>query len=124
MTFPPPVLKSITIVPLDSEDTGGRFRIWLTVDEGTPPVLVWDRKVEGQFPELKVLVSCSRPPRYHGNAELWALRRNSAFGIISSLIGRLVTQTNEWMWDWEMFCGSVCSTVVSDQNFNFTFQPH
>jgi hypothetical protein len=27
--------------------------------------------------------------------EPWALRRNSVFGIISSLIGRLVTQTNE-----------------------------
>ena len=68
MTFSPSVLKSITIVPLDSEDTGGRFRIWLTVNEGTPPVLVWDRKVEGQFPELKVLVSSSRSPGYYDNA--------------------------------------------------------
>ncbi|KAI0002995.1 hypothetical protein BJV74DRAFT_814739 [Russula compacta] len=55
LTFPPPALKSITIVPLNAEDTAGRFRIWLTVTEGTPPILVWDRKVEGQFPELKVL---------------------------------------------------------------------
>ena len=97
MTFPPSVLKSITIVPLDSEDTGGRFRIWLTVDEGTPPVLVWDRKVEGQFPELKVLVSFSDIMTMFLKRGSWALRRNSAFGIIFSLIGRLVTQTNEWV---------------------------
>lgn len=55
-------------MPLSSEDTAGRFRIWLAIDEDTPPVLVWDRKVEGQFPELKVLVSFSRSPRYDGNA--------------------------------------------------------
>lgn len=63
LTFPPPALKSVTIVALDSEDTAGRFRVWLTVKEDAPPVLVWDRKVEGQFPELKVLVSafCDRP---------------------------------------------------------------
>ncbi len=54
--------------PLSSEDTAGRFRIWLAIDEDTPPVLVWDRKVEGQFPELRVLVSFSRSPRYDGNA--------------------------------------------------------
>ena len=50
-------------MPLDSEDTAGRFRVWLTVKEDGPPVLVWDRKVEGQFPELKILVSafCDRP---------------------------------------------------------------
>ena len=29
--------------------------MWLYVD-GQPPNLVWDRKVEGGFPELKVLV--------------------------------------------------------------------
>ncbi|KAI0303146.1 Rdx family-domain-containing protein [Russula brevipes] len=55
VTFPAPALKSITIVPLNAEDAAGRFRIWLTVNEGAPPILVWDRKVEGQFPELKVL---------------------------------------------------------------------
>jgi predicted Rdx family selenoprotein len=59
VTFPPPALKSITIVPLNAEDAAGRFRIWLTVNEGAPPILVWDRKVEGEFPELKVLVSFS-----------------------------------------------------------------
>ncbi|THH14964.1 hypothetical protein EW146_g5443 [Bondarzewia mesenterica] len=55
LTFPPPVLGSITIVPLDSEETAGRFRVWLTPDSGAQPILVWDRKVEGKFPELKEL---------------------------------------------------------------------
>ncbi|KAF8609339.1 hypothetical protein BDV93DRAFT_518172 [Ceratobasidium sp. AG-I] len=56
ITFPPPALTSITLIPLNSPETGGRFRVWLssssTLDE---PTLVWDRKVEGGFPELKVL---------------------------------------------------------------------
>ncbi|KAH8999366.1 Rdx family-domain-containing protein [Lactarius akahatsu] len=55
LTFPPPTIRSITIIPLNSEDTAGRFRVWLTVDEGSSPILMWDRKVEGNFPELKVL---------------------------------------------------------------------
>ena len=59
LTFPPPTIQSITIVPLNSEDTAGRFRVWLTVGEGLLPILMWDRKVEGHFPELKVLVSNS-----------------------------------------------------------------
>ena len=46
-------------MPLNAEDTAGRFRVWLFLD-GKPPVLVWDRKVEGGFPELKVLVSSFR----------------------------------------------------------------
>ncbi|KAH9978047.1 Rdx family-domain-containing protein [Lactifluus volemus] len=55
LTFPPPVLKSTTIIPLNSEDTAGRFRIWLTLSDESKPILVWDRKVEGKFPELKDL---------------------------------------------------------------------
>lgn len=43
-------------MPLNAEETAGRFRVWLFLD-GKAPVLVWDRKVEGSFPELKVLVS-------------------------------------------------------------------
>ena len=43
-------------MPLNAEDTAGRFRVWLYLGLG-PPLLVWDRKVEGGFPELKVLVS-------------------------------------------------------------------
>ncbi|PIL36789.1 hypothetical protein GSI_00479 [Ganoderma sinense ZZ0214-1] len=54
LTFPTPALKVINIMPLNSEETGGRFRVWLFLD-GQPPALVWDRKVEGGFPELKLL---------------------------------------------------------------------
>lgn len=43
-------------MPLNSDDTAGRFRVWLEVGDGSP-VLIWDRKVNGGFPELKVLVS-------------------------------------------------------------------
>ena len=43
-------------MPLNSDDTAGRFRVWLEVG-GRPPILIWDRKVNGGFPELKVLVS-------------------------------------------------------------------
>ncbi len=64
MTFPPPALQSITLVPLDADDAAGRFRIWLTMNEDGPPILVWDRKVEGQFPELKHLVSF---PSFYGD---------------------------------------------------------
>jgi hypothetical protein len=95
VTFQPPVLQSITLVPLDSGDAAGRFRIWLTVNENEPPIMVWDRKVEGQFPELKHLVSF---PSLYGDflkREMWALRRNSGFGIISSQTGRLAIQTRE-----------------------------
>lgn len=54
LTFPPPELAAISVVPLTSDETAGRFRIWIFV--GSSPILAWDRKVEGGFPELKVLV--------------------------------------------------------------------
>ena len=54
LTFPPPELASISVIPLTSDETAGRFRVWVFADVG--PTLVWDRKVEGGFPELKVLV--------------------------------------------------------------------
>lgn len=54
LTFPPPELASISVVPLISDETAGRFRVWVFTDAS--PALVWDRKVEGGFPELKVLV--------------------------------------------------------------------
>ncbi len=57
LTFPTPVIKAISILPLNSEETGGRFRVWLFPSAQEAPVLIWDRKVEGGFPELKVLVS-------------------------------------------------------------------
>ncbi|KAI0773908.1 Rdx family-domain-containing protein [Fomes fomentarius] len=54
LTFPTPAIRAINIIPLNAEDTAGRFRVWLFLDCRLP-VLVWDRKVEGGFPELKVL---------------------------------------------------------------------
>jgi len=54
ITFPPPALTSISLIPLNSPETGGRFRVWLSAS-ADPPLLVWDRKIEGGFPELKVL---------------------------------------------------------------------
>lgn len=55
LTFPPPTIESITLIPLNSEETAGRFRVWL-YRETEPAQLMWDRKVEGGFPELKLLV--------------------------------------------------------------------
>jgi predicted Rdx family selenoprotein len=57
LTFPPPALASVALVPLNTEDTAGRFRVWLTLEGAAQPTLVWDRKVEGRFPEMKELVS-------------------------------------------------------------------
>jgi predicted Rdx family selenoprotein len=59
LTFPPPELASISVVPLTSDETAGRFRVWVFADPS--PTLVWDRKVEGGFPELKVLVEMVLP---------------------------------------------------------------
>ncbi|KZO94980.1 hypothetical protein CALVIDRAFT_483516 [Calocera viscosa TUFC12733] len=53
LTFPPPAIKGITLVPLNSPETGGRFRVWLSGESGLK--LMWDRKVAGGFPELKEL---------------------------------------------------------------------
>ncbi|KAM0793513.1 hypothetical protein ACM66B_000952 [Microbotryomycetes sp. NB124-2] len=72
LTFPPTLLsvegtqdvkkglQAITLVPRSKPETGGRFRVWLyqepTNDSSdSVPTLVWDRKTEGGFPELKVL---------------------------------------------------------------------
>jgi predicted Rdx family selenoprotein len=95
LTFPPPVLHTITLVPLNSEDTAGRFRVWLSLgpggDEGEAqgiptPVVVWDRKKEGGFPELKVLVGVL-DSLHLLNIQLCGLSftyRNSGFGITSN----------------------------------------
>ncbi|WOO80884.1 uncharacterized protein LOC62_03G004411 [Vanrija pseudolonga] len=54
LTFPPPLIGSITLQPLNTPETGGQFRVW--IDMGVNRwQLVWDRKTEGGFPELKVL---------------------------------------------------------------------
>ncbi|TNY23186.1 Rdx family-domain-containing protein [Rhodotorula diobovata] len=71
LTFPPPALHSITLVPRNAPETGGRFRVWLlryrsleqeyddTVGKGKERwngwELVWDRKIERGFPEMKDL---------------------------------------------------------------------
>ncbi|PPQ79539.1 hypothetical protein CVT25_003421 [Psilocybe cyanescens] len=55
LTFPPPTIGAITLIPLNKDDTAGRFRVWLSIPGLDSAVLVWDRKVEGGFPELKVL---------------------------------------------------------------------
>ncbi|WVO21004.1 uncharacterized protein IAS62_002306 [Cryptococcus decagattii] len=55
LTFPNPILRSITLMPLNAPETGGRFRVWVDVGKGKGDKLVWDRKTEGGFPELKVL---------------------------------------------------------------------
>ncbi|KIK08584.1 hypothetical protein K443DRAFT_85093 [Laccaria amethystina LaAM-08-1] len=55
LTFPPPVIGTISLIPLNTDETAGRFRLWLSILDSQAPLLVWDRKVEGGFPELKVL---------------------------------------------------------------------
>ncbi|KAJ7919388.1 Rdx family-domain-containing protein [Mycena leptocephala] len=54
LTFPPPIIGCIALLPRNSEETAGRFRVWVTKTSEVPQ-LAWDRKVEGGFPELKVL---------------------------------------------------------------------
>ena len=94
LTFPTPTLKVISILPLNSEETGGRFRVWVFLD-GKPPALVWDRKVEGGFPELKLLVSTeffSEAAVTHHDRHI---TRNNVSAIIYSLGSRSATLTNE-----------------------------
>ncbi|KAJ7019645.1 Rdx family-domain-containing protein [Mycena alexandri] len=66
LTFPPPTIGCIALLPRNSDETAGRFRVWVSTtstssSEASPqsdawaPKLAWDRKVEGGFPELKVL---------------------------------------------------------------------
>ncbi|KIR28708.1 selenoprotein W [Cryptococcus deuterogattii 99/473] len=45
LTFPNPILRSITLMPLNAPETGGRFRVWVDVGKGKGDELVWDRKV-------------------------------------------------------------------------------
>jgi predicted Rdx family selenoprotein len=98
LTFPPPTLTSISLIPQNSQETSGRFRVWLSYipqksgsqptqaedesqglsskkqgdseakertqdkstttsqDAVTVTELLWDRKTNGGFPELKDLV--------------------------------------------------------------------
>lgn len=45
LTFPNPILRSITLMPLNAPETGGRFRVWVDVGKGKGDELAWDRKV-------------------------------------------------------------------------------
>lgn len=77
MTFPstyPSGLSAITLVPCTTVETSGRFRVWLYLNRSIEQEfldtaqsngkkdlwdgaeLVWDRKIEGGFPEMKELV--------------------------------------------------------------------
>lgn len=60
-------LKAISLLPRSAPETGGRFRVWLyRQSDGREEEfaswggaeLVWDRKLEGGFPEMKELVRC------------------------------------------------------------------
>jgi len=60
LTFPPPIIGCVALLPRNSDETAGRFRVWVTKTPtgeaaAAAPQLAWDRKVEGGFPELKVL---------------------------------------------------------------------
>jgi hypothetical protein len=62
ITFPPPTIKSSLLIPITTPDPAGRFRVWLLEEpqgqgEEIQSLLLWDRKLEDGFPELKVLVS-------------------------------------------------------------------
>ena len=52
LTFPrstdpaAPGLSSITLLPRNAPETGGRWRVWLFMDALSPGQLVWDRKIE------------------------------------------------------------------------------
>lgn len=73
------------MIPLQKEETAGRFRVWLSIPGFESPQLMWDRKVEGGFPELKILVSIVTPQSY---MILKTFSRNSAFVTNYSLVNR------------------------------------
>lgn len=63
-------IACIALLPRSAEEQGGRFRIWLYRREGNGKAeLVWDRKLEGGFPEMKPLV-CPSPCRLRESALL------------------------------------------------------
>lgn len=47
------------LIPSVAPELAGRFRVWLIESEqgNENTTLMWDRKLEDAFPELKVLVS-------------------------------------------------------------------
>ncbi|KAM0753394.1 hypothetical protein T439DRAFT_324034 [Meredithblackwellia eburnea MCA 4105] len=88
-------LKAITLLPRSAPETAGRFRVWLyryrTIEQEFEESvgkeswdgaeLVWDRKVEGGFPELKVLKQRIRnliaPGHHLGHSDKDAFTKSS-----------------------------------------------
>ncbi|BEI97169.1 hypothetical protein CcaverHIS631_0207580 [Cutaneotrichosporon cavernicola] len=85
LTFPPPLIASITLQPHNTPETGGMFRVWL--DRGNGFDLVWDRKTEGGFPELKVLKQRARnlvqPDMHLGHSDKGGKQKEGAAGAES-----------------------------------------
>lgn len=52
-------ISAITIMPRADPATAGRFRVWLYKADSdvNNPILIHDRKIEGGFAEMKVIVS-------------------------------------------------------------------
>ncbi|CAG7849438.1 SubName: Full=Uncharacterized protein {ECO:0000313/EMBL:CCA67238.1} [Serendipita indica DSM 11827] len=60
VTFPPPQIQTISLVAAAAPLPAGRFRMWLAEAPNgaqSDPImtLIWDRKVEDGFPDLKVV---------------------------------------------------------------------
>ena len=61
ITFPAPQIQTISLVAAPAPLPAGRFRMWLTeapnnVQSDPVVTLIWDRKVEDGFPDLKLVV--------------------------------------------------------------------
>ncbi|TCD71324.1 hypothetical protein EIP91_011095 [Steccherinum ochraceum] len=94
ITFPSPTVKAITIMPHSTEKTAGRFRVWLFMED-QQPILMWDRKVEGGFPELKVLVSSFAQLYFDVGQSTWdCALRNREYAISFSLESHWDIRTN------------------------------
>lgn len=50
-------IASVMAIPKVDDASSGRFRVWIlpSTSQAQGLQLVWDRKVEGGFPEIKVL---------------------------------------------------------------------
>uniref|UniRef100_V5EZ74 Selenoprotein W-related protein n=2 Tax=Kalmanozyma brasiliensis (strain GHG001) TaxID=1365824 RepID=V5EZ74_KALBG len=50
-------IASVLLIPKVDDASSGRFRVWIhaSSNQGSGLQLVWDRKVQAGFPEMKVL---------------------------------------------------------------------
>ena len=73
-------LASSMLVPQAKPETAGRFRVWLVLANAVE--LIWDRKTQGGFPELRELKNRVRdkiaPTQHLGHSELAS--RGSSYG--------------------------------------------